>query len=318
MNAEIKKIVVFGASSRMGIAQVRELIKRGYSPRAITRQREIFDDREFAGLEIQPADYDDPASLDKALMGTDAVLFQAPSFGAPPDVLRQCANVRDAILRIGTKHLVFNTTGWVPNDSQYPCGEPWYDHMHMVEKILKVDLPLTILRPVLVADNLLTLFARPALVHEGVFRYCHSPEFKAAWISSEDIASLMVETLSHPELIGEALTVGGPANIQTGQLLRILSDAIGREITHEYVEPRAFGELMYTKVGADKFAPKAPFVDHFDSFYGFNLHSPYHPMEVDMNPVLERLPVELTPLDVWAKRQDWRPEAVINTGSLGG
>ena len=112
--------------------------------------------------------------------------------------------------------------------------------------------------------------------------------------------------------------MGGPANIQTGQLLRILSDAIGREITHEYVEPRAFGELMYTKVGADKFAPRAPFVDHFDSFYGFNLHSPYHPMEVDMNPVLERLPVELTPLDVWAKRQDWRQQAAINTGSLAG
>lgn len=321
MSTEIRKVTVFGASSRMGLSQVRGLLKSGYSPRAITRHRDIFDDEEFADLDVQAADYDDPTSLDVALRGADAVFFQAPSFGAPLDTQRQCANVRDAALRAGgIRHFVFNTTGWVPHKDQYPCGEPWYDNMRLVEDLVIENgtLPVTVLRPVLLADNLLTLFARPALVEESVYRYCHSADFKAAWICSEDVAALMVETLSHPELIGARFTVGGPENVGTPQLIEILSEAMGREITHEYVEPRTFGELMYEKVGGENFAPHDAFVEHFDSFYGFNLRSACRPMEVDMKPVLERLPVKLMSMREWANRQDWRLETRIKTGSAGG
>ena len=307
------RVAVFGASSRMGQAQVRELRRRGLVPRAVTRQAHVFADAGIDGLDVQPADFDDPATLDTVMAGMDAVLFQAPSFGEPPDVRRQCANVRDAALRAGIARFVFNTTTWIPDDP--PCGEPWYDHMRGVEDMLTNSaLPLTVVRPVLLMDNLLTLFARPALVEEGVFRYCHPPGMRASWIASEDIARFMVEALFRPDLIGEKLTLGGPEVIRTEELCAILTRALGKPIRHEYVPPRAFGELMYPKVG-DLFADGTAFADHFDSFYGFNISSPLRPFEVDMAPLLARMPIAMVRLEDWATRQDWRHAAAVGSTS---
>lgn len=312
----IRKVAVFGASSRMGQAQVRELLKQGYLPRAITRNASVFDGDEFANLDIVPADFNDVASLDHALDGVDAVLFQAPSFGEPADVRRQCADVRDAALRAGVKRFIFNTTTWIPDNP--PCGEPWYDHMRGVEDLLAdSDLPLTIVRPVLLMDNLLTLFAKPALVDEGVFRYCHPPGMKASWISSEDIAQIMVALLARPDMIGERLMLGGPETLETEQTIAILSQAIGRPIVHEYVPPRAFGELMHSRTGG-LFSSAEAFANHFDSFYGFSIRSPLKPFEVDMAPLLERLPLRLTTLAEWAPRQDWSTSDSKRVGSATG
>lgn len=312
----IGKVAVFGASSRMGQAQVRELLGQGYVPRAITRNPSVFADASFAGLDIMAADFDDVPSIDRVLDGVDAVLFQAPSFGEPPDVRRQCADVRDAALRAGVTRFIFNTTTWIPDNP--PCGEPWYDHMRAVEDLLADSaLPLTIVRPVLLMDNLLTLFARPALVEEGVFRYCHPPGMKASWIASEDIAQIMVALLGRPDMIGERLMLGGPETLQTEQTIAILSDAIGRPIRHEYIPPRQFGELMHSRTGG-LFASAEAFASHFDSFYGFSIRSPLRPFEVDMAPLLARLPVRMTTLAEWAPRQDWSINGARQVGSATG
>lgn len=312
----IRKVAVFGASSRMGLAQVQELQAAGYVPRAVTRQPHVFADPAHAGLDVMPADFDNPASLDAVLAGMDAVLFQAPSFGEPPDVRRQCGHVRDAALRAGVKRFIFNTTTWIPDHP--PCGEPWYDHMRAVEDMLAGSaLPITVVRPVLLMDNLLTLFARPALVEEGVFRYCHPPGMKASWIASEDIARIMVALLDRPDMIGERLMLGGPETLATEQTIAILGEAIGRPIRHDYVPPRAFGELMHARTGG-LFADAKAFADHFDSFYGFSIRSPLRPFEVDMGPLLARLPVPLTTLREWAHRQDWSPTPAQRVGSATG
>ena len=71
-------VTVFGASGRMGQAQVRQLLLAGYQVRAITRKKGVFSDNNVTEVS---ADYNDPQSLDDALAGSDAA-FAAGSAAA--------------------------------------------------------------------------------------------------------------------------------------------------------------------------------------------------------------------------------------------
>jgi uncharacterized protein YbjT (DUF2867 family) len=52
-------VTVFGASGRMGQAQVRQLLLAGYQVRAITRKKGVFSDNNVTEVS---ADYNDPQS----------------------------------------------------------------------------------------------------------------------------------------------------------------------------------------------------------------------------------------------------------------
>src|SRR3546814_3817103 len=97
---------------------------------------------------------------------------------------------------------------WAPDE---PCGEPGYDGVLALEDhFVSHGTPTVIFRPVLFMDNLQTLFAKPALVSEGVYRYCHRPSLMATWISLADVAKFMVAAIDRPDLIGERFLIGGP------------------------------------------------------------------------------------------------------------
>ena len=66
-----EKILVTGATGQQGGAVARELLSRGYSIRAMTRNPEKEKARELAklGAEIVRADLNDPASLERATRG---------------------------------------------------------------------------------------------------------------------------------------------------------------------------------------------------------------------------------------------------------
>ena len=73
----MKLVTVFGASGRMGQAQVRQLLLAGYQVRAITRKKGVFKDENVTEVS---ADYNDPESLDNAIEGADAAFYNKPSF----------------------------------------------------------------------------------------------------------------------------------------------------------------------------------------------------------------------------------------------
>jgi uncharacterized protein YbjT (DUF2867 family) len=172
------RIAVFGASGRMGQAQVRQLLTRGYRTVAVTRNPSLFDREEYRDVRVEPADYNEPASLDRVLKEVDAAFFQLPSFGSPAETWQQAQNMRDAALKAKVARFVLNSTMWVPDSG--PCGQPLYEHVRAVEDLfVESELPIVVFRPVLFMDNLLTLFAKPAIVDEGVYRYCHRPGLEA-------------------------------------------------------------------------------------------------------------------------------------------
>jgi uncharacterized protein YbjT (DUF2867 family) len=264
-------------------------------------------------VSIVTADYNDLESLVLACEGAHGVFFTHPMFEDAIHVNEHIGRVCEAARRAGIQRLVYNTSSWVPDR---PCGEPNYDGNLERENLFAASgVPLTVLRPVLFMDNLLTNWVKPGLVNEGVYRYPHEPTMKANWICLDDVAKFMIAALSREDLIGERIVVGGPQALLPGEVAETLSEALGRKISFEYIPPRRYGELMY-----DIFRDVSPmdrdsYAAALDAFYVYNNAVEGRPFQVDMGPVLERIPIELTSLFDWAKKQDW---VLRDDGPSGG
>lgn len=310
---DIKTVTVFGASGRQGLAQIRQLRAQGFQARAITRSPERFQGPEFEGVTCVNADYNDLNSLIKACESSDAVFFTHPMFEDAIHVNDHIARVGQAAKEAGVKRLVYNTSSWVPDE---PCGQPAYDINLQRENIFAASgVPLTVIRPVLFMDNLLTNWVKPGLINDGLYQYPHAPSMAANWICLDDVAKFMIAALNRDDLIGERIIIGGKEALKPEQVASALSNAIGRTITFDYITPRQFGELMYDLFGDVSPLDRDSYAAALDGFYTYVNETNGHSFLVDMAPVLKRIPIELTSLEQWAKEQDW---TLHNDGPSGG
>lgn len=312
-----KTVAVLCASSRMGQAQIRELLAQGHSPRAISRSRDIFARDEFRGTEVVSADFSDVDALQAAFTGVDAILSAIPSLAGEKSP-EYAQNLVTAVKQAGVRRIIHNSMMWAPDE---PCGEPFYDAVLGLENIIVGSgLDVTIFRPVLFMDNLLTRFAKPNLVNRGLYRYCQRPGLLANWIAMDDVAKFMVAALKQDDLIGRRIAIGGAERLAVEEVVQILSDTLKRPITYEYEDPYEWGARVHSEVGLGALMPRDVYAQAMGSFYTFNNESPHRPFEVDMRPVLEQIPVRTITLREWAAKQDWSPdpEEGQSIGSLSG
>ncbi|HEY7977661.1 MAG TPA: NmrA family NAD(P)-binding protein [Rhizomicrobium sp.] len=300
-------VTVFGASGRQGLAQVRQLTKAGHRVRAISRRSDPFLGERFDNTEVMAADLDDADSLARAVAGADVVFFTRPLIQARDPIARITA-LGCAAQKAGVKRLVFNTSLYVP---EKPIGQFTYDiAVKMENTFAETGVPLTVFRPVLFMDNLLTNWARPFIVHEGRYVYPHRPDLGANWISLDDVAKFMIAAMDRADLEGARIVIGGPERLTPPQVAQILSDAVSRPVRYDPCTPEAFSTELVKAFG-DEFpaAMRAPTEVRIAEFYHFNNDSPIRPFEVDMAPVLKRIPVKMEALRDWAARQDWSDSA---------
>ena len=309
-------VVVFNASSRQGLAQLRQLLTVGHRPRAVTRQAKLLS--HFNGIEVVSADFTDAASLDAAMAGADAVFFQPPLLDHPDRLRSHARNVAQAAKRAGIARFIHNSTMWSPESAEYPCGQYTYDLMReMEESSTASGVPLVVFRPTLFMDNWLSAFAKPLLLGQHLYRYPHKPSMRFSPISLDDLAKFMVAALDRDDLFGRRLRVSGPEILVPEDVRAALSDAIGTHIRYEYQTPADFAAFTFDgfihKTGADR----AAYIAGFDDFYTFNNESPLKPFEFDVQPVLDLIPIQLETFRNWARRQDWTSQEE-SVGSVSG
>lgn len=308
---DIKNVIVFGATGVQGKPQVLEALRQGYTVKAVSRNPDAFSGPEFKGVVATRADYDDPASLEVALEGVDAVLLQMPAMGNIQRLLSQCANLVAAIKKSNVRLLVFNSSMWAPDE---PCGDPAFDGVLQTEEALRGHgFPVIVFRPTVFMNNLHEPIMRYMFVNEGVYRYPHKADLASDWICLEDVAKFMVAALKRPDLIDRKIHIGGPERLTTLQAIDILSDTIGKPIRYESITPRQLGEKLYEMatsgqgvLGGDlSGVPREAFVGYFDHFYTFINEAPQKPFQANVKAVLELIPVPLTDMRTWARSLDW-------------
>jgi len=304
-------VAVFCASGRPGQAQVRQLHRAGFRGRAITRNADAIREPD---VEIVSADLNDKASVTRACEGVDAVFYTSPSFTEASKAADHSRCLGESARDAGVGRVVYNTTSWHPEE---PIGVPSMDWcLEKTAALRDTAVPLTVVRPSLFMDNLLTNWVKPYLLEEGEFSYPHKPDLEVSWICLDDVARVMIATLARDDLAGETLDVGGPETLRPTEVAVLLSEKLGRPIVYRQITPREFGERMYDVFKDVSGLDRETYVSNLERHYQYKNET--NPFYVDMEPVLERLPLELTPMREWLTYQDIVADDRQVVGSVSG
>ncbi|MGW0121051.1 NmrA/HSCARG family protein [Streptomyces sp. NPDC003327] len=203
-------ILVLGGTGRQGGAVARELLRRGHSVRALVRDPAKDEAKALAeaGAVLVRGDMDDEASLAAAMDGVHGV-FSVQTFRGPGGCEaeeRQGRAVADAAVRAGVKHFVYSSVGGADRDTRVPHFE---SKLRIEEYLRTLDLPLTVLRPVMFHDILLDIAPRP--VADGlVLAMWLDPETSVQLIATSDIGVFAADAFDDPAgWLGRTVEIAG-------------------------------------------------------------------------------------------------------------
>jgi hypothetical protein len=146
-------ILVSGVTGRQGGAVARQLLAKGYRVRGLTRNPESDHAKTAAswGVELVKGDFEDRASLARALQGCDGA-FSVQDFwehGREGEV-REGKAFADEAKAAGIRHFVYSSVG----SANRKTGIPHFESKWEVEEHVRaIGLPHTILRPVSFMEN---------------------------------------------------------------------------------------------------------------------------------------------------------------------
>lgn len=229
-NSEEKIILVTGATGTQGGAVARELIKRGYAVRGLTRNPES--DRASAmsqlGADMVQGDFDDAASLAAAMRGVYGV-FAVTDFwehGYDKEV-QHGRQLVAAALAADVGHFVYTSVA----SADANTGIPHFDSKGEVEAYLRESgINFSIVRPVEFMDNV--HYYRDSIL-SGVYFDPRDADRSHQWIATSDIGFFVAEAFDKPgEWFGRTLEIAGD-ELTIAELVTTLSQVAGLDVRHE-------------------------------------------------------------------------------------
>jgi NAD(P)H dehydrogenase (quinone) len=238
------KIVVSGASGRLGKLVVNELLKRSVLPEdliLVTRSPDRLDGYASRGAAVRYGDVDDPQSLPEAYAGGTKMLFIGISAGpatgkiedlqnfykkagvSPPRAPRHKVGL-DAAVQAGVEHIVY--TSMLNADISL---SPWAADQRRNEANLKNSgAKWTALRNGIYAEYGVGKYAA-RMVESG--RVTVRPnELKRAFVTLEDCAAAAAGVLTGSGHENKAYEITGPDLVNRSDIAELVSAMTGRKI----------------------------------------------------------------------------------------
>lgn len=162
MPSSDSKILVTGAHGHLGGLAVRHLLDRVPASRLIATARDAgaLSDLAERGVEVRQADYDDSASLDRALAGVDRLLLVSANIVGQR--ARQHRNVIDAAKRAGIGFIAYTSILHADTNGMQLAGE----HLATEGALRESGIPFALLRNGWYSENYTA--SAPAAVQHGV------------------------------------------------------------------------------------------------------------------------------------------------------
>lgn len=239
-DAVSKTILVTGITGRQGGAVGRELLRRGYAVRGLTRNPQS--DRALAlaelGVDLHRGDFDDAASLDAALAGAGGI-FAVTDFwehGYEREIMHG-RNLVDAAVRNGTPFFVFSSVASADKSTSIPH----FDSKWEIEKYLRDSgLSRAVIRPVSFMEN---WSLDDESVRTGRLVTAGDPARRHQYISVDDIALFVADAFDAPDAWnGTALDVAAD-EISLAGIAAILTEITGHAVGVEQVSWREYEAL---------------------------------------------------------------------------
>ena len=226
-----KVIAVTGATGQQGGAVAKKLLADGWKVRALTRDlsKPAAQALAEAGAELVAGDLDSRSELDAAFQGAYGVFsvqnFWLPNVGYEGEI-RQGKNVADAAKAAGIQHLVYSSVG----SAHRGMGQKHFESKWIIEQYIhSLDVPYTILRPVLFMDN--HNWSRAYILNGTFTGMGLRPEKDVQSIAVEDIGVFAALAFANPkDFLGKTIELAGD-ELTEAQTVEVFSKVIGRPVT---------------------------------------------------------------------------------------
>ena len=242
-------ILVTGATGQQGGSVARELLDRGHSIRAMTRNPEGEKAKALAerGAEVVQGDLNDRSSLQRAVKGAFGVFAVQNSWEAGIDgEEEQGKRIAEVAREGGVQHFVYTSVGSAHRET----GIPHFDNKWRVEqRVRELDFPShTVIRPAFFMENLISPWFKPG-IDEGRLAVGIQPGTTLQMIAVHDIGVFgAIAFERHEALAGRAIDIAGD-QITMPVVAELLSERLGRKVVHApppIEEVRKFSEDFAT------------------------------------------------------------------------
>ena len=289
------KILVFGANGSQQFNVIGEAKNKGAVVIAATSSETSFEKLKQAGATPVLANMSDAVKMQEITQGIDAIAFMVPvSLPNPFDGLQYAKNVIDAAKVNEVKKIVWNTSGWL---APQKIGIPGEDVKLDIRDYLKNSgVGYVIIEPTIYMENMMGPFCAPFVKNEKKLAYPTPEAMPIGWISSRDVSAFVVEAIYNTHLKADTFQISGLENLKGNKLAEQFSKGVGEKIVYHTQPAKEFGDILKPYVGE---AGAAGVTSFYESLQKATEYPPkFNP---NMREVLEKLPVQMTLLEDWAK-----------------
>jgi uncharacterized protein YbjT (DUF2867 family) len=230
--------LITGATGNVGGRTVRQLAGAGHEVRALSRNPERAPWP--AGVEAVAGDLTDPASLDAALAGVEAVFLLAVPTAPESDLVA-------AIEAAGVRRVVLLSSGAIDDDADVQDGPIATYHWRVEQALRASALEWTFLRGEVFAGNTLAWSHQTKTGDEIRGAYA---EAASSPLHEADIADAVVAALTTAGHAGRIYHLSGPESLTHADQARIIGEVLGRPIRYIEVPADAVRQQLSAHVEA--------------------------------------------------------------------
>jgi len=217
-------VLVVGATGQLGGVIARKLIAAGTPVRALARNRE-----KLASLapraEIAPVDLRDLPKLTEACRGIGQIVATANNnmgtgANSPARIdLSGYQNLCAAARNTGVRRLIYVSYKGVAQDAPVDIFRiKWY----IEDAIRRSGVPYVMLRPTAFMDVWIDQILAKGIREKGIATIFGDGRAVANYIAVDDVAEFAVKILARPEVVNEAIDIGGPSNLSMNDLATLV------------------------------------------------------------------------------------------------
>jgi uncharacterized protein YbjT (DUF2867 family) len=238
------KILVVGATGRVGGAAVGNLLEEGFEVRALVRQPEKGERLSAMGAELAVGDATTPATLEDAVRGCSSIfsaLAAGPGRGASEDVeYRGNMNLLSAARSAGVGHFVYSSVHLADHPLAQKVGA-FREKARFEKELLDAEnVSSTILRPAIFMETLDMMIQGPVAFVPGRQRR------PVSLIAARDIARAAVRAIQR-DILGRS-ELAGPETVTFDEAFNRLGKSSGKKIRTLHVP-------LVTLHAAGRFSP---------------------------------------------------------------
>lgn len=218
-----QKILVTGATGKVGRALVKRLLEDGVEVKAGTRRPDRAERLFGRGVERVELDYDLTETWDAAVQWADRVFLVPPPFDPHAD--DRLVPFLDWAVQSGSRHLVLLSAMGIEARERLALRR-------VEQRIERTGVAHTFLRPNIYMQNFARGFVARAIQDEGVIRL-PAGEVAVSFVDSRDVAAVAATVLADDAHFARAYTLTGPAALTHDAVAEIIGRVLGRDVRYE-------------------------------------------------------------------------------------